>query len=229
MESTRLTFLTLMLLTTTLHVFRSIGSKGVDMKSGILRSAAWSLSFVSLVAMQSLAQDSAKFRIDVAGIPKSFKELCERAEFVVDARVVSVFPTSVPSGKTGKLGPLDLETDVVISVNRVIKGTVAGADLVVGQLGGIKEGTERVPTQYALMQPGERYILFLRNPPQLSSPHASRPGYQRLDIVAQFAGLVKVENGKLTVSSGMPSEFKASIEGKTSDEIIPEILNFIKR
>jgi len=179
--------------------------------------------------MQSLAQDSAKIRVEIVGLPKTFKELCEKAEFIVDARVVSVFPASAPAGKTGKVGPLDLETDVIISVNRVVKGDLAGPDLVVGQIGGIKEGTERVPAQYALMQPGERYILFLRNPPQLSSPHASRPGYQRLNIVGEFAGLVKVENGQISVSSGMPSEVKASVEAKTVDEMIPEILNMIKK
>ena len=83
---------------------------------------------------------------------KSLKELVDASQIIVDATVQQVLPARV--------FPRRLETDVVLSTNRVIKGPEALTAFVVSQNGGVVGGFTEEPRQYSMMQTGEHYLIF---------------------------------------------------------------------
>src|SRR6188768_3300690 len=181
------------------------------MRTRTVYFAACLAAIVTTAALASTAQIRSRFNIDIAGLPESLKSLCERSTYIVDAHVISVFAA------TEDFSPkvfIKLETDALISVDRVLKGDVASATLVISQLGGIKDGTEVFSSQFDRFQTGQRYILFLSKPPEMDRLHADRPGLQRHYIYAVYSGMLRVDEGKVYPNRGTPSQFQNAVFGK---------------
>src|SRR5712692_4980822 len=88
--------------------------------------------------------------------PSSLDQLTGKAELILDGEVEAVVPTRLANPNN----PTSLETDSIISVNRALKG-VTVQRVVVSQPGGKQGDLEIISNQDALMQKGERFILFL--------------------------------------------------------------------
>jgi len=182
---------------------------------------------ISTSALPSLAQSPqpTAFTLDLAGLPQSVRVLFDRSAIVVEAHVQSVFPSSRIAGR--KIPPMD--TDAVLTVDRVIKGSFSSAQFVTSQPGGTLDGKTAISNQFPLMRPGEHYILLL-SAPAVGGPYIERPGFQRLIIAGIFAGLLKVESsGKVYASDGMPPAFKASVDGREKADLLQEFESFTKK
>lgn len=189
------------------------------MKSIILAISCL-LILVGMVSLATAQTGMPNLHVDVAFAPSiSLKALSESVPFIVEAHVESVFPSSG--------GPGFLRTDAVLSVDRVIKGSIPESRFVLGQVGGIKDGREAIPIQYDLMQPGDHYILLLNSSTATGSQEIERPGLKRFVIAGVFAGLLKVNDqvnhGTMYASSGMPASFRASVDGKRLDDFLAEL------
>ena len=94
-------------------------------------------------------------------IPRSLKELCDLSTVIAEGVVTTTFPSQ---------GERSLETDALIGVTNVLKGLNTIPQVLISQSGGAKAGLSIVPTQYSLVRPGEKYLLFLREDERLNMP-----------------------------------------------------------
>jgi len=92
--------------------------------------------------------------IDTFDVPLSLKELYDLSDVVVEGVVAATFP----SREIGR----GLETDALIDVTSVWKGSNTIRQVLISQAGGTRGRFCIAPTQYALVRPGEKCILFLR-------------------------------------------------------------------
>lgn len=97
-------------------------------------------------------------------IPRSLKELCDSSTLIVEGTV----RTALPARETS---PRAFETDVLIDVNIMLKGSNTIQQVLVSQRGGTKGGLVVTPVQYSLLQPGEQYLLFLTEDQRPNIPH----------------------------------------------------------
>jgi hypothetical protein len=96
----------------------------------------------------------------------------------------------------------------------------------VAQMGGTIGDFHLVTDQYALMQPGERYILFLQNDNRPSTPRrADIPPYF---ITRSWAGLGRVLDGKIQLGTTAPGEL-ASYNGSDVEMLVSEIQGLVSR
>jgi hypothetical protein len=75
------------------------------------------------------------------------------------------------------------------------------------------------PTQYSLVQPGERYILFLTSDDRSSLPSVA--GLKRYDVTAAWAGLLFVgADGLMHTDPKYHDPLRKKYEGKSKVEMI---------
>jgi hypothetical protein len=189
-----------------------------------------------ILANRAAGSQDTGFVISTLGLPKTVSELSARSSLIVTGTVVAISPArEVPvERKPSKLmpeftpppsrGPDFLETDVIVRIDRVLKGQVAAPQIVIYQLGGVLPGRSQLPTQFSLMKPGEQFILYLvALDPTERSRLPEHPGGPRYSILDAFAGMVHVEAGRLTISPGMPPSFRERYDGKMASEMLQEI------
>lgn len=104
-----------------------------------------------LIATGSVLAVAQNFILDVLPGARNIEELTDESALVVEAVVVSVFPSATVENRRQ-------ETDALLRPLRVIKGPNQDAPFVVSQIGGNGMTTR----QYSLMKPDEQYLLFLR-------------------------------------------------------------------
>jgi hypothetical protein len=122
---------------------------------------------------------------------KSLAGLIRAADVVIDGTVESVLPARQPS-------PTNLETDVRVAIWSVIKGPLASKEIMVSQMGGAVGALKIVPQGYDLMQPGERYVLFLKRDMRPSTPQIS--GVPAYLVLGAWLGQIRVSNNVIDVS-----------------------------
>jgi hypothetical protein len=149
--------------------------------------------------------------------PESLNELCASSRLIVDAFVHSTFPAR-------NLGRL-LETDVVLLVTQTLKGSASPQQVVVAQRGGVVGEHKQLPTQYSLMQPGERYIIFLTDDPRQNVP--VRVGIPRYWITGQWVGILRVDAGAVHMSSGTPTSLRDKYDRMNLEQFLGEITSCI--
>jgi hypothetical protein len=161
------------------------------------------------------ASGTAEFFLDFPPgyLPESLKQLCDSSRLIVDGYVQTIFPPREAS-------PRSLETDAVLLVSQVLKGTDAGK-VVVAQRGGVIGQFKEVPHQYALLQLGEHYIAFLIDDKRPNLP--VRVGIPRYGITGAFVGLFRVDGDKIHLSSGIPSVLRTRYEGMNPEQAMTEI------
>jgi hypothetical protein len=135
------------------------------------------------------AHGTVKFIADLPPLPPAlknkppFERLCDSSNLIIDGIVTSAFPSRSPSRGT-------LQTDLLISVSRVFKGPETLRQIMVSQMGGSTGDFHLVTDQYALMQSGERFVLFLQDDNRPSTPR--RPGIRPFYVTRSWAGLGRV-------------------------------------
>lgn len=91
----------------------------------------------------------------------------------------------------------------------------------------VGEYTEQA-TQYALMKPGERYLLFLRDDKRPNIPAV--PGQSRYLITGEWAGNFRVEaDHSVHLSSGASTSLRREYEATKEDQVISAITDLLRR
>jgi hypothetical protein len=128
--------------------------------------------------------------------PGSIDELLDRTEVLVDGVVQSVPAARLRNPQI----PDSLETDVVISVGRILGGRMDPAvrKVVVTQQGGRLGDLEIIAEDDPLMTPGERYILFLAKDTRPSLPELGMP---RFVVTGIWSGRFRVTDKKVIKTS----------------------------
>ena len=101
-------------------------------------------------------------------MPSTLKDLGRLSSLIV---VGTVKTTPAPR----ETSPGSLETDAVISINTVLKGPNFLYEIVISQLGGDNGQLVITPADYLLVQPGDKYLLFLRADDRSNVPSVQRP------------------------------------------------------
>jgi hypothetical protein len=158
------------------------------------------------------AAGEAKFIADLAPGPRpaSLQELCAASLLVADAHIQSVYPASV----IGR----HLETDSVLLISQLFKGREDHREVVVSQMGGVLGAFRELTDQYALVQQGEHYIVFLDADPRPQIPDRGAPRY---GITGVWSGLLKVVEDKIHLPPA--SSLQAKYEGMNVEQVRSEL------
>lgn len=152
--------------------------------------------------------------IDLMFVPKSLNELVEASDLIVEGKVESILESRYSNPDI----PVDLDTDLKISVKRVLKGAKDIKSVVVSQPGGKLNGLETIVREDPLMQEGEHYILFLTEDDRVNLPGHKDPRYI---ITALWHGRFKIEDSKIKPN---PTATLKAYEGTTADSFVSDIL-----
>ena len=146
-------------------------------------------------------------------MPGSFEELCDSSVLIVEAHVLSV------------LAPTEnlryLETDSILSVDRVLKGPESIRQVVISQKGGVLGQYRQLPYQYNLMQQGEHYILFLTEETETNLPDVA--GIPRYALTGSWTGIFQIDDSGVHLSPGAADVIREQFEGRSSQDVIAAI------
>jgi hypothetical protein len=160
--------------------------------------------------------------VDGPPAPANLTELTGRAQTIVEASVASAFPAT----RVADRGVLT--TDFVVRVMTTIKGDPP-LEFVVRQLGGSSGTSTDRPVQYALMKPGERYILFLIQLDDVRNRALpARAGLKRYEIMGQY-GAMRLDSNKVVITSDYPDEFRKNIDKIGPSRLVLEIQGIVAK
>jgi hypothetical protein len=148
---------------------------------------------------------------------RSFKELCDRADAIVEG-VVETDASRMMPGRGDHI-----ETDFWIAVSRVFKGSVDTPKIVVSEMGGTF-GELHLIMNFPLLRRGERYVLFLYADKRPGVPPV--PGLLRYEAEI-FYGTFRVDAGKTQLFFRDP--FEGKYTGLTLEAFAGEITAALKR
>jgi hypothetical protein len=155
----------------------------------------------------------AGFIVDVLPVPQSLKQLVDMSSLIVETVVEKVMPSRRGAAQTW------LETDSVIRIAQTLKGSAGSSTIVIAQMGGRDGGAADQPTQYSLVQPGERYILCLKEDDRTTLPSVA--GLKRYDVTAPWAGLLFAgADGLIHTDAQYPDPLRKKYECKSKAEMI---------
>jgi hypothetical protein len=157
--------------------------------------------------------------IDLAPLPPNFRGemleyLCRSSDLIITGTVESV--STRVSGQS-------VETDIVLRIDSVIKGTQTTSRVVVGQPGGTIGQFKVITSQYSLMEPGQRYILFLQEDRRNQFP--SEPfDIRRYAITRRWEGTFQIDDEqKVRLAPAAPAVLREKYEGMRIDEVMTHI------
>jgi hypothetical protein len=127
---------------------------------------------------------------------------------IVEGVVTRTFPSR---------GERSLETDALFDVTDVLKGLNTIQQVLISQAGGAKAGVSIAPTQYSLVRPGEKYMLFLREDERPNMPDPANVG--RYLVTGIWSGLFYFENDRMQVRAAQRDQLRATYEGLTLKQI----------
>jgi len=160
--------------------------------------------------------------VDVMPVPQSLKQLVDMSSLIVEGVVEKVIPSRRGAGQTW------IEIDSVIRIAQTWKGSAGGSTIVLSQMGGRDGGAADQPTQYSIVQPGERYILFLSLDDRRALPSVA--GLKRYDVTAAWAGLLFVgADGLIHTDSKYNDPLRKKYEGKAKAEMINLLKDALKQ
>jgi hypothetical protein len=147
---------------------------------------------------------------------RSFKDLCEKADAIVEG-VVETDAARMMPGRGDQI-----ETDFWIAVSRVLKGPADTSKIVVSEMGGTF-GELHLIMNFPLLQRGDRYVLFLYSEKRPGVPPV--PGLPRYEAEI-FYGTFKLDGGKIQTFFQDP--FDKKFAGFTTDAFAAEIASALK-
>ncbi len=145
----------------------------------------------------------------------SLKDMATASLLIAEGTVKATLPSRETS-------PRALETDAVIAIRRVLKGPTDVREVVISQRGGRRGGLVVAPTQYALVQPGEHYVLFLTEDKRSGIPDV--PGINRYLVTGLWSGLFRFQEGRMRTDARRVDSLRAKYEGVSAEEIVGEII-----
>lgn len=156
-------------------------------------------------------------KVDVFPEPQSLKQLSDMSSLIVEGIVEKVMPAR-GSSQTW------IETDSVIRITQTLKGSGGGSTIVISQMGGrVGDATEQ-PSQYSLVQEGERYIFCLTEDDRTTVP--SLPGLKRYSIVGAWSGLIFVgADALIHTDPKYHDTLRKTLEGKSEAAMIDLLKN----
>ena len=83
-----------------------------------------------------------------------------------------------------------------------------------------------IPMQYAIMQPAERYLLFLTDYQGVAP--ADPAGKKRHLVTGVWSGLFLFENGRMRVNPSRPDALRQAYEGLTVEQVAKQIQDLQK-
>ena len=146
-------------------------------------------------------------------VPLSFEGLCDSSELIVEAHVQSLL--------TPTRNLRYLETDAILSLDRVLKGPESIRQVVISQKGGVLPQFRQLPYQYNLMQPGEHYILFLTEEMETHLPDV--PGIPRYALNGSWTGMVQIDESGVHMSFDTARIIREQFDGGSSQELVAAI------
>ena len=147
--------------------------------------------------------------VDAASSPTTLVRLTHSADLIVDAQVISVSSRQIAPSLP------NLETDVLVGVSEVFKGDPSIRELVVTQSGGVLGQYREISAQYSLMQPGERYFLFLVKDTRTELPQIEN--FPRYGIRGVWSGMFRIDaNGNVRVAPATAESLKRQVDGLPS-------------
>jgi|GEM_PF-3209744 len=137
---------------------------------------------------------------------------------ISDAIVEGVVENVLPSRKAS---PSNIQTDIRFTVVKSFKTSLPLNELMISQTGGAVGTYEVVPQQYELMQPGQRYLLFLMRDRRPSTPVLiGAPPYT---ILGAWIGSFGISNNKIHVSKMSPESTHSLYDGMDAGAFEAEI------
>lgn len=164
------------------------------------------------------------FHVDSTVAPNSFEELFDLSPLVVIGMIDAVLPARLTDNSNPNSAA---ESDVVVLVDKVIKGRdldpqTSVKRLVISQLGGRLQGQMVVPADDALLEQGERQLLFLAPDVRTNRPNIA--GLPRYVVVGIWAGKFRLEKlGGLHASHKALSGLHV-MDFKKEDEIVSNLV-----
>ena len=153
--------------------------------------------------------------VDVLPKPQSLKQLTDMSSLIVEGIIDKVMP-SRGAGQTW------IETDSIIDIAQTLKGSAGVATIVISQMGGKVGDSTSQPTQYSLVQPGERYIFCLTEDDRTTVPSVA--GLKRYGIVGAWSGLLFVgADGLMHTDPKYPDLLRKAYEGKSKAAMIDSL------
>ncbi len=162
---------------------------------------------------------TAYLNVDLAPLPPNFRGemleyLCSSSTLIITGTVES---SSVWVNGRG------LETDSVLRIDSVIKGTETASRVVVPQSGGTMGEFKIITEQYSLMKAGERYVLFLQEDRRNQLP-PQPPDIRRYEITRAWEGTFRIdEEHKIRLAPAARSDLHEKYEGMQIDEVMTHI------
>ncbi|MEO8051307.1 MAG: hypothetical protein ABI833_12900 [Acidobacteriota bacterium] len=155
--------------------------------------------------------------VTVLPMPHSLKQLADLSSLIVEGVIEKVMPAR-GSAQTW------IETDSVIHIVQTLKGSAGSSTIVISQAGGTVGDATSQPTQYSLVQAGERYILCLKEDNRTTVPSVA--GWKRYGIVAAWSGLLFVgADGLIHTDPKYTDSLRKTFEGKSEASMIDLINN----
>lgn len=156
-------------------------------------------------------------KLNVMPVPRSLKELVDSSSLIVEGVIGKVMPAR-GSGQTL------IETDSVVNIVQTLKGSAGNPTIVISQAGGTVGDATGQPTQYSLVQAGERYILCLKEDNRTTVPPVA--GSKRYGIVAAWSGLLFVgADGLMHTDPKYKDPLRKTFEGMSKASMIDLINN----
>jgi ligand-binding sensor domain-containing protein len=153
--------------------------------------------------------------------PGSLKALCDMSTLIVEGLVT----TSLTPRMLGIYGRT-LETDAIITVTRTLKGKASNSDIVISQRGGTIGQFTLKPVDYDIVQPGEQYLLFLKDDNRPNIPQIS--GAKRYFVIGAWSGLFYFNGGKMQLQHPT-QDFRKDFGGLSEGQVINLVTDAINK
>lgn len=163
-------------------------------------------------------------------LPGSLEQLCDSSTLIVEAHVEAIQSPeqnlSYPPGtqlvqERSRPIFLYLETDAILVVSQVLKGSESIRQVVISQKGGVLGRYTELPIQYDLLEEEEHYILFLTDELRPNLPEVS--GIPRYALNGSWTGMFRIDEGRVYLSPDAAAPIRERLDGRSSREVIAEI------
>lgn len=167
-----------------------------------------------VVGTQRPKRGTAMTILNFAYVPQTLKELRDYSEAIVEG--------TVESKMTAREHGPSLETDVLVTVNHVVKGGPTLQRIVLTEQGGTLGAYQEVVQNDVPMRDGEHYFFFLLSDKRTDIPVIT--GRDRYSVVCAWIGKARIIGSKITISAASPKPLKDAYDGVTVDQFLDIIL-----
>ena len=152
--------------------------------------------------------------LEFAFVPQTLKELRDYSELIVEGTIESKMPAR-------EHGP-GLETDVLVTVDRVVKGEPTLQRIVLTEQGGTLGAYQEIIQDDSPMRSGEHYVFFLLSDKRNDIPAIA--GRRRFTVVCASIGKARIIGTKIVISPASSRSLKDAYDGVTPDQFMNSIL-----